>query len=85
MIFSFFCFCGCGSKLPFFSDLTYRCLLLLPFLFICYACMMTIEDIALLCEERSVRWTDHILQRIFRRGIRMDDIIDALTNGEIIE
>ena len=46
---------------------------------------MTIEDIALLCKEQSVRWTGHILERIFQRGIRMDDVINALTNGEIIE
>jgi hypothetical protein len=46
---------------------------------------MTIEDIALLCRKQSVRWTSHILERIFRRGIRMDDVISALTNGEIIE
>jgi hypothetical protein len=46
---------------------------------------MTIEDIALLCRKQSVRWTSHILERIFFRGIRMDDVISALTNGEIIE
>ena len=46
---------------------------------------MTIEDIALLCKKQSVRWTGHILERIFRRGISMDDVINALTNGEIIE
>ena len=42
---------------------------------------MTIEDIALLCEKQSVRWTDHMLERIFRRGINMVDVISALTNG----
>jgi hypothetical protein len=46
---------------------------------------MTIEDIALFLRERSVRWTGHILQRIFCRGIGMDDVTDALANGEIIE
>ena len=46
---------------------------------------MTIEDIALLCKEQSLRWTNHILERIFRRGISMDNVINALTNGEIIE
>jgi len=46
---------------------------------------MTIEDIVRLCKTQSVRWTNHILQRIFRRGISMDDVVDALTNGEIIE
>ena len=46
---------------------------------------MTIEDIVQLCNNRSVRWTNHILERIFRRDISMDDVIRALTNGEIIE
>jgi hypothetical protein len=46
---------------------------------------MTIEDIALLCKTKSVRWTSHMLERIFRRGINAGDVITALTNGEIIE
>ena len=46
---------------------------------------MTIEDIVQLCNNRSVRWTNHILERIFRRGICMDDVLSALNNGEIIE
>jgi len=46
---------------------------------------MTIEDIAQLCKAQSVRWTSHILERMFRRGIRMDEVVSALTNGEIIE
>ena len=47
--------------------------------------LMTIEDIVLLCNAQSVRWTSHILQRMFRRGISRDDVVNALTNGEIIE
>jgi hypothetical protein len=46
---------------------------------------MTVEDIALLCETGSLRWTAHILKRIFRRGIRKNDVISALKDGEIIE
>ena len=42
-------------------------------------------NIALFCTKRSVRWTNHILERIFRRGILVDDVLNALTNGEIIE
>ena len=38
-----------------------------------------------LCKNKSVRWTSHILERIFQRGIYIDDVINALTNGEIIE
>jgi hypothetical protein len=46
---------------------------------------MTIEDIALLCKKESLRWTNHILARIFCRGINVDDVVNALTSGEIIE
>ncbi|MDR2543641.1 MAG: DUF4258 domain-containing protein [Treponema sp.] len=46
---------------------------------------MTIEDIAQLCKKQVLRWTKHILERIFRRGISMSDVENALTNGEIIE
>jgi len=46
---------------------------------------MTAEDIASLCKESSLRWTSHILERLFQRNIRVDDVKSALTNGEIIE
>jgi len=46
---------------------------------------MTIEDITLLCKKRSVRWTRHILERIFCRDISIDDVESALVDGEIIE
>jgi hypothetical protein len=46
---------------------------------------VTIEDIALLYQKQSVRWTNHILERILRRGISIDDVGSALANGEIIE
>ena len=46
---------------------------------------MTIEGIVQLCSERTVRWTSHMLERIFQRGISMKDVMDVLANGEIIE
>jgi hypothetical protein len=46
---------------------------------------MTTEDIVRLCGQRSLRWTRHILERLFLRNIGIDDVITALTNGEIIE
>ena len=46
---------------------------------------MTIEDIAQLCKEKSVRWTRHMLERLFQREISIEDVVSALTNGEIIE
>jgi len=38
------------------------------------------SDIAQLCNKQALRWTSHILERIFRRGISTDDIKSALTN-----
>ena len=36
--------------------------------------------------QRAICTLDrHILERIFRRGIGTDDVMNALTNGEIIE
>jgi hypothetical protein len=46
---------------------------------------MTIDDITQLCKEHVLRWTNHILERIFRRGISIDDVESALSNGQIIE
>ncbi|MCL1817857.1 MAG: DUF4258 domain-containing protein [Spirochaetaceae bacterium] len=46
---------------------------------------MIAEDIARLCEESSLRWTRHVLERLFQRKIRIDDVKTALAHGEIIE
>jgi len=46
---------------------------------------MDMKDIADLCKTRALRWTNHILERIFRRGINTSDIKNVLISGEIIE
>ncbi|MDR2019156.1 MAG: DUF4258 domain-containing protein [Treponema sp.] len=46
---------------------------------------MVIEDIVRYCQERQLRWTNHILDRLFRRSIHIDHVVSALSNGEIIE
>jgi hypothetical protein len=46
---------------------------------------MTMENIVRFCEERKVRWTSHILGRLFQRNISIDDVATVLSNGEIIE
>jgi hypothetical protein len=46
---------------------------------------MTIEDIVRLCGQQSLRWTKHILERLFLRNISTNDVIAALTSGEVIE
>jgi len=50
-----------------------------------YSDRMTVEDIAWHLGESSLRWTDHIFERLLQRGIFMDDVIAALGAGEIIE
>jgi len=46
---------------------------------------MTIEGIAGYINKSLLRWTSHILERLFQRSIRIDDVKTALLNGEIIE
>jgi len=46
---------------------------------------MDMNSIACLCETRALRWTSHILERIFQRGISADDVKNVLVSGEIIE
>jgi hypothetical protein len=43
------------------------------------------KDIARFCEESSLRWTSHMLERLFQRNIRLEDVKDALIHGVIIE
>jgi hypothetical protein len=50
-----------------------------------YSCRMTIEDIVRHCKEQKLRWTSHILERLFQRSINIGDVVTALTTGEIIE
>lgn len=37
------------------------------------------------CAAHQLRWTNHILTRLFQRGISIDDVTHALESGEIIE
>jgi hypothetical protein len=46
---------------------------------------MVMEDIVRLCKQRKIRWTNHILVRLFQRNISIDDVVTVLSNGEIIE
>ena len=46
---------------------------------------MTAKDIAKYVEDSSLRWTRHILERLFQRNIHIDDVKAALMDGEIIE
>ena len=46
---------------------------------------MTAEDIAKYVDKSALCWTSHILEKLFQRNIRIDDVKAALTNCEIIE
>jgi len=46
---------------------------------------MTSQDIAKYVENSLLRWTTHILERLFQRNIRIDDVKAALMKCEIIE
>ena len=49
------------------------------------------KDVAILktiqerCAAHRLQWTNHILLRLFQRGISIDDVTHALESGEIIE
>ena len=47
--------------------------------------IINIAAIKNMCHKKALRWTDHMLKRILQRSISMDDVENALNNGEIIE
>jgi hypothetical protein len=47
--------------------------------------MLDIEDIRTLCKDDTIKATQHFTNRIFKRGIEYDNILQAIMNGEIIE
>ncbi len=46
---------------------------------------MDISNLRKLCEEDSIRWTDHVMKRLLLRGISQADVLQAVYSGEIIE
>ena len=46
---------------------------------------MDINEIKSMCENKALRWTNHVLMRLLQRNISLNDVISALINGEIIE
>lgn len=46
---------------------------------------MNINLIKELCENKKLRWTNHIFVRLVQRGISMEDVTAALLDGCIIE
>ena len=50
-----------------------------------YLTMLCIEDIRACCVDEIIVLTEHLLTRMRQRRIRLDDIKNAITEGEIIE
>ena len=46
---------------------------------------MNITEIACFVDNSALRWTNHVLQRLFQRNINIDDVKNVLKNCEIIE
>lgn len=47
--------------------------------------MYGIEDIQQAAREDRIQWSGHILTRMQQRGIMVIDILNCISNGEIIE
>lgn len=46
---------------------------------------LNIDTIKRMVKEEKIRWTNHVIVRLFQRNISQKDIEKALLNGEIIE
>ena len=46
---------------------------------------MDIEKVARLIESEKINWSRHILERMHKRRIQIDEIIHVVKNGEIIK
>ena len=46
---------------------------------------LTIETMQLLCVDKNIEMTRHVLDRCIKRGIKYSDIKNCLMSGEIIE
>ena len=46
---------------------------------------MEIAVVKQLCDNGAIRWTDHAIERILKRGISREDVKQIIIKGEIIE
>lgn len=46
---------------------------------------ININTIKKMVKDNKIRWTNHIIMRLFQRNINQRDIENAILNGEIIE
>lgn len=47
--------------------------------------LLTIEKLRSLCDDKTIIMTQHLINRARERGIKYDDIKNAILSGEIIE
>lgn len=47
--------------------------------------MFSIQDVQNRCHEGKIKWSLHASERLRKRNIRQNDILNCLMNGEIIE
>ncbi len=45
---------------------------------------LNIDNIKQMVKDGNIRWTNHVIVRLFQRNITQEDIENALWNGEII-
>jgi hypothetical protein len=50
-----------------------------------YLIMLCIEDVRTCCTNDAIVLTEHLLTRMRQRHIRLEDIKNAIAEGEIIE
>ena len=46
---------------------------------------LNIDTIKQMVKDGKIRWTNHVIVRLFQRNISQEDIESAILNGEIIE
>ena len=46
---------------------------------------MDIKKIQELCSQKALRWTNHMFVRLIQRNISMQNVVNAIMDGEIIE
>lgn len=46
---------------------------------------LKIDNIKQMIKQGKIRWTNHLIVRLFQRNISQEDIENVLLNGEIIE
>ncbi|MBO4853443.1 MAG: DUF4258 domain-containing protein [Schwartzia sp.] len=46
---------------------------------------IVLEELTALCRQGKIQWTSHVQQRIAQRGIKRQEVKEAIITGEIIE